>query len=324
MLILLMLFGCAARSEEYETEFFAMDTGMGLHIYGADDPAQLASEVIQRINGLEQLLSVTKEQSEVAQLNSGYTLSPSSDLQRLLEATLRLSDRTGGCLDPTIYPIVKLWGFTTGSYRVPSKEEIAQALSLTGTDRISQTNGCVSLSPGTQLDFGAVAKGYSAQACAELISQAGANAIVNLGGNIQTVGQKSDGSPWRIGITDPENPSDTIAVLTLQGSHAVVTSGGYQRYFEEDGVRYSHIMDPATGESARSGLCSVTIVADNGFLADGLSTALYVMGPERATEFWRTSDDFETVLITDTGEIFVSEGLSSVFSCGKEFQVIER
>ena len=324
LLSLIVLTGCAGPDSGYEADFFAMDTVMKLRIYGDNDPAAQSGSVIQRISALENILSVTKEQSEVARLNAGHTLTPSADLQTLLEQSIALSSRTKGCLDPTIYPLVKLWGFTTDQYRVPEDAELSQALQTTGTEHIVFENGAVSLSSGTQLDFGAVAKGYAAEVSADLIREAGCSGILTLGGNIQTVGKKPDGSAWRVGVTDPEQPDRSIAVLSLQGSHAVVTSGGYQRYFEENGVRYSHIIDPATGKSAQSGLSSVTIVADSGFLADGLSTALYVMGLEEATEFWRNSSDFEMILITQEGDIHVSEGLEARISCEKEIQVIRR
>ncbi len=324
LLAFLLLTGCAGKPAWHETEFFAMDTVMKLRLYGGEEPTEVFGTVIRSISGLENVLSVTKEQSVVARLNKGEAVTPSEDLRLLLDRSIDLSRRTDGCLDPTIYPLVKLWGFTTGEYRVPQEAQLQKALETIGSQHIRFENDMISLKNGAQLDFGAVAKGYAAEVCADLIRDAGCSGILTLGGNIQTVGEKPDGSAWRVGITDPEQPDTSIAALSLQGSHAVVTSGGYQRYFEENGVRYSHIIDPATGYPAQKGLSSVTIVADSGFLADGLSTALYVMGLEAATEFWRDSDDFEMVLITQEGEIHVSEGLADCFSCEKEYQVIKK
>ena len=306
---LLLFTGCTAKPEDYETEFFAMDTVMTVHLYGAKQAQSLGQALIQQINTLDAALSVTR---------------PENDVIDLLDLSLALSDRTGGCLDPTVYPVVKLWGFTTGEYHVPSEAEIAETLQYCGVQHIHRENETLRLDQGSALDFGAVAKGYAAELCANQLTDAGVNGILALGGNIQTVGSKPDGSPWRVGITDPTDPSRSVAVLNLTGSNAVVTSGGYQRYFEENGQRYSHIMDPATGKSAKSGLSSVTIVADSGFLADGLSTALYVMGPARAEDFWRSSDDFECVLITDDGKMLVTEGLADKIETDIGFTVIKR
>ncbi len=324
LLLALLLCGCAAQPAEYETEFFAMDTVMQLHVYGAKNAEALAGDVIARVNEIENSLSVTKPGTEVYRLNGTERITPSETLQSILERSSELCERTDGCFDPSIYPVVRLWGFTTGDRHVPDEDERLLALSQCGMHRVHQENGALWLDPGAALDFGAVAKGYAGEVCADRIEQSGAAGILALGGNIQTVGSKPDGSDWNIGITNPFRPEQTIAVLHLQGSHAVVTSGGYQRYFEADGVRYSHIMDPATGQSAASGLCSVTIVADSGFLADGLSTALYVMGPGRAEAFWRGSDDFEAVLITDDGELLVTEGLADKIEAQIACTVIER
>ena len=324
LLLAVMLCGCAAGAKDYSTEFFAMDTVMTVHLYNAKNAEQLAQEQISAINHLDATLSVTRPESEIGRLAAGETLTPSPAVAELLERTLALRVRTEGCLDPTVYPIVKLWGFTTGEYHVPTQAEINETLPLCGVQHIHKNGDSLSLDPGSALDFGAVAKGYAAELCMHHLEDAGVNGILALGGNIQTVGSKPDGSDWRVGITDPNDPAATVAVLCLQGTNAVVTSGGYQRYFEEDGVRYCHIMDPATGQSAKAGLCSVTIVASSGFLADGLSTALYVMGPEKAEAFWRNSDDFECVLITDDGQMLVTEGLADQIETEIGFTVIKK
>ncbi len=324
LIFLLLLTACEGDASCYEADFFAMDTVMQVRIYDKAAGSSLAAEITHVIQDLENRLSVTKADSEIAKLNQGQAVALSSEVQELLARTTSIEERSNGLLDPTIYPIVKLWGFTTGKNCVPSQSEIEQALALTGMEHLVSNGNTLTLTGGTQLDFGAVAKGYAAEKCAEILSKNNISGILTLGGNIQTVGEKPDGSDWHIGITDPEQPENSLATLSFKGSWAVVTSGGYQRYFEEDGVRYSHIMDPRTGAPAQSGLSSVTVVAESGLLADGLSTALYVMGLEDAEDFWRTSDDFEAVLIEENGQIYVTEGLLDSFSCERDYQVIGR
>lgn len=305
----LLLSGCA--QESASADFFAMDTVMSARVWG-DGAQDACTEVQQTVQTLAAALSVTDERSALYQLNdAGHGTLP-DDALTLLENTLTLRERTGGALDPTLYPVVRLWGFTTGDYRVPTGEEIEAALSRTGVSHVTIDGDTVTLSGGAMLDFGAVAKGYAAEGCAQALSARGAEAaLLTFGGNIQTVGDKPDGSVWRIGIQDPFS-GDTAATLTLRGTNAIVTSGGYQRYFEEDGTRYCHIFDPTTGAPAQSGLASVTIVAQSGFLADGLSTALYVMGLDGACKFYRESDDFEAVFITDDGAVYYTPGLAGM------------
>ncbi len=315
-----LLSGCTERTAD--ATFFAMDTVMSVRVWGAD-ASDACAAVQQTVQALERELSVTEEDSVLARLNAAGSGTLPDDALTLLHSALDLSERTGGALDPTLYPVVRLWGFTTGDYRVPADDEIARARSRVGAEHVLIDGDTVTLTGGAMLDFGAVAKGFAAQECADSLSAAGVTAaLLSFGGNVQTVGSKPDGTAWHIGIADPAG-SGTAATLSLTGSYAVVTSGGYQRYFEENGVRYCHIFDPASGAPAQSGLASVTIVARDGLLADGLSTALYVMGLDAAAEFWRDSDDFEAVFITDDGGIFCTAGL---FGCieADGAEVIER
>ena len=167
---------------------------------------------------------------------------------------------------------------------------------------------------GAMPDMGAVAKGFAAREAEAAIRDAGGtSAMLDLGGNVTVIGAKEDGSPWRVAVKDPRDTGSYLCVLALTDV-TLSTSGGYERYFEEDGVRYHHIIDPETGYPADSGLLSVTVVSADHLLADALSTALFVAGPEEALDFWRSRDDFELVLCTGQGELLVTEGLEDVFT----------
>lgn len=318
-LAFLMLTACAAPAEagnRCQTEVLAMDTIMTLTIYGKNDRQgeAILQDAAGRIRELEGLLSATDESSEIYRANhsGGMPVSLSDDTRSLLTEALSLCASTGGALDVSVYPVVRAWGFTAEKYRVPAAAEIEELLSRTDHTRISMENGVLTLPEGMELDLGAVAKGYAGDRLMELFAEKGVkSAIVSLGGNIQTLGAKPDGSPWRVAVQAPEGGYAGVLEVVEK---AVITSGGYQRYFEQDGRIYIHIIDPATGYPVENELASVTIVSDSGTRGDGLSTALFVMGREGAADYWREHRDFDFVLLMKDGSAAVTEGLEDCFS----------
>ncbi len=322
---LLLLAACAG-PESWEREILAMDTVMKLTIYGENAP-QAGEAAVDRIQELEGLLSVTREDSEIYAANHTGSAQLSPDAAALLARALTLCRETGGALDVTIYPVVRAWGFTTGAYRVPDDGELTALLERVDYRQAALEGDRLTLPEGVELDLGAVAKGYTGDQLMALLAREGiASAIVELGGNVQALGAKPDGSPWRVALQAPEGGYAGVLEIV---DKAVVTSGGYQRYFEQDGEIYWHIIDPAQGRPARSGLQSVTIVADEGTLCDGLSTALFVMGREEALGFWRTRNDFECVLISEDNTVAITEGLEESFSLygdweGRALEIIRR
>ena len=324
-----LLTGCSgAPAQEPETAtFFAMDTAMDFTVYG---DAALLDEAETLIGSLEEQVSVTDEHSDIYAIDHTGSGSLSGNAAELMEQALELCRRTGGALDISVYPIVRAWGFTTGSYQVPDEETIQSLLPLVDYTQIQYdaATGVVTLPEGMEIDLGSVAKGYAGQLAAQMLREHGVqSALLNLGGNVQTVGTKPDGSPWQIGIKDPQG-EDAMMVLSVE-DQAVVTSGGYERYFEQDGQTYWHIMDPSTGHPADSGLLSVTIVGKQGIICDGLSTSLFVMGLEKAADLWAQSGDFEAVFVTASGEVYITEGLQDRFALTEQYadtpvSVIER
>lgn len=317
LLALVLLCGCAAAPQAQTASFFAMDTAMELTVYGGAD---LPGQVQALISDLEGQLSVTDPDSALYAVNASGSGTLTGRANTLMGQALDLCRRTDGALDLSIYPVVRAWGFTTGDYQVPDDAALADLTALVDYTRIDYdpASGAVALPTGMEIDLGSVAKGCAGREAAQLLRQAGvASALLNLGGNIQTVGSRPDGDPWQIGVKDPAT-GQPMMVLSIR-DQAVVTSGGYERYFQQDGRTYWHIMDPDTGRPAENGLRSVTIVGDDGLVCDGLSTALFVMGLERAARFWAASDDFEAIFVTDDGTVYLTQGLTNRFALTQDY-----
>ena len=308
-------------------DIFAMDTYMTVTAYGPNAETAV-DQAKQEIERLDALLSTGEETSEVAQINANGGGPLSEDTTYLLERSLELYDSTNGVFDIAIYPIMDAWGFTTGNYTVPSDETIENLLPLTDANDIIYDKDKLSISfakDGMKIDFGGIAKGYTSGRIADIYRECGVTSgLINLGGNVQVVGTKTDGSKWRVAVQSPEAEDDYLGILST-ADRAVITSGGYERYFEQDGVKYHHIIDPSTGHPANNGLVSVTIVSADGTLADGLSTSLFIMGKDKAAEYWRAhSDEFDTILEDEDGVLYVTEGIADDFTSDHETNIIRK
>lgn len=283
----LLLWGCGEINTTQT--IFAMDTVMAFQVWGKDAP--------QAVQGISDTIS---------DLESCYNregLARGAADPAVLQEALDLSRRTGGAFDPQLGSVTALWNFTAEDPKIPTTEQIRDVLQE------------------KTWDLGGALKGYAGQKCVDILKEMQIDrAILNLGGNVQTYGQKRDGTPWQVGIQNPQG-GDPVGILAVEGTASVVTSGDYQRFFELDGVRYHHILDPKTGYPARSGLRSVTVICRDGMTADCLSTALFVMGLEQGSAFWRDSLDFEAVFLTEDGKIYATQGASL---SGCDYEVIRR
>ena len=330
ILVLLCFFFCAApsyreaaaraaRETASSTFFLAMDTAMTLTAYGPNGQEAIG-ELQKEILSMENRLSRTLPETAVWQLNAGKVLPLNDELRTLLDAAALYAEATGGLFDITIAPAADLWGFTTDSFRVPEQQEIDAVLPLIGPEHIHMETDTVWLDPGTKIDLGGLAKGYAVeQALSVYKAHDIQSGIANLGGDMLVMGAKPDGSPWRIGIQNPNDPNDHLLGVLSGEDLFVLTSGDYQRYFEENGTLYCHILSPLDGRPAQSGLNSVTLVAPaadgNGTLCDALATAIFIMGEEEAVRFWQhTPLSFDMILSDKDGRLFITEGLKDCFA----------
>lgn len=324
---IIMLTGCggdeaavptAVEAPKHQSQVFAMDTVMLLTAYGENGQKALedAESVIYE---LEADLDPENPTGSVYAVNAGagQYVPVSEYCMEVMLTSMEQYHATSGALDPGLYPIINAWGFIDGDYRVPTGTELNGLLVDKNTDGIlaDETAGSIYIPAGMEISFGAVGKGYTAQKALEAMEAAGVeSAILSLGGNVQTLGEtKPDGSQWQVAVTDPHDTGAYVGILTI-GEAAVVTSGGYQRFFEQDGVTYIHILDPATGCPVDNDLLSVTVVTEDGATADALSTSLFVMGAEGALAHYREVGGFELVLITEGDRIIVTPGLRESFA----------
>lgn len=320
---LLFLGGCAPSSAPVQLDFFAMDTLISVTLYGRE--ADAAARAVQaELSRLERLWSRTSSDSEVSRLNAhagdGEAVAISEETAGLLAAANRACRDSGGTFNPLMAPIMDAWGFTAETQQVPPQKVLDALLPLTRTPpevggELPQGFARLSLS-GQALDLGGIAKGESAMAALEVLEgYEVTGGILSLGRNITLYGSKPDASPWTVAVQDPRNPSAYLCATEV-GERTLSTSGGYERYFESGGTLYHHIIDPATGYPADSGLLSATVVCPDGAMADAYSTAFFVMGAETALDFWKNDPagmDMDLVLAGMDNTVYITEGLKEGF-----------
>ena len=314
VLIMFALCGCG-ESKMYQKQVFAMDTTMTLTAYG--NKAEAGLEAAQAsIVALDSMVDPDKETSTLYALNhaGGEKVSVNGLVAEMLNTALDVYEKSGGAYDLTLYPLIQRWGFINEKFYVPTADEIAEDLARLCMDKIEvtafPTSGTYSVyipSYG-ELSFASCAKGCAAKYAVDAMRKAGVTSgIVSLGGNVQTLGVKPDGSLWTIGITDPDNTTTYIATVSI-GENAVVTSGPYQRYMPSN-PSYHHLLSTKTGYPTSNGLSSVTVFCEDGTLADCLSTAMYVSGKSAALNYWKEYGGFDMLIITDDHEITATKGL---------------
>ena len=327
LILSIILSSCSQRKSS--ESFTAMNTFMTINLYSTSAKKGQAAckEIKERIEELEGILSTTLPSSDIYHINhnSRFPQVLKPDLEKILEFSTLMYDKTEGAFNPALYPLIREWGFTQEEYKVPSDSRIKKLLANTDFSLISKAGFSAGkeIPEGMELDFGAVGKGYAADQALAILEKNGiSSALLDFGGNIQTLGKKPDGSLWRVGIKNPWTGQAACA-LSVE-SKAIVTSGGYERYFEDEkGKRYIHIFDPKTGCPCEGDLESVTIISSKGSYADCLSTALFVMGKSAAIDWWKANPDFDFVLITKNKEVIYSQGLKGFIDFLYPFESLE-
>lgn len=288
LLTLFCLSSCGGAGKLQERAFL-MNTEFTAVLYYGKGEAK-AREDIQAaftlVKGLEEKYSVTIPESWLYRLNQSGRAELDSESGRILNDIRRFHGETEGAFDPSVYPVVRLWGFQTPKQRVPDDAEITTALRTVGWGRkVRLSEGLVELDRGSGLDFGGLLKGYAVDRAVGFLKSKGYSAgLVNAGGNLRVFGTKPDQTPWVIGIRHPRKEGDVIALVTLTNGQAIATSGDYERYFITNGVRYHHLMDPKTGRPSRNGWISVSVIAPDAETADAYSTGLFILGLRRGIE----------------------------------------
>jgi thiamine biosynthesis lipoprotein len=317
-----LLSACSTAKPEVSQEY-VLGTRCAISLY---DPhgKDLFPKLFARLREIEAHMSANRDDSEIAAVNraAGQTaVKVSADTFFVTKRALFYAEKTGGAFDPTVGPLVKLWGIGTDAARVPSPAEIKAVLAKIDYRQVGLNESTLEIKlgrAGMALDLGAIAKGYAADELVKILRAAGQKrAIVDLGGNIYALGAKKAGPkpmPWAVGVQDPKEARGGYLGVASVTNTSLVTSGVYERFFEKDGKRYHHILDTKTGYPVDNGLLSDTIISASSIDADGLSTSVFALGPERGLALAQSIDPTVGVIFVDSQEkITMNDSAKKVF-----------
>lgn len=316
LLLVVLLASCTKKQAAPQSQsFFMLGTVCKVTIYDNPTPEAFSAS-FARLREIEDRMSLRNSKSEVAEINLNAGKQPvvvSKDTFKVVQKALEIAAISGGAFDPTVGPLVQAWDIGGEQPRKPLQDEIDFILPLIGYSRVvlDEDSSSVFLEDeGMVLDLGGIAKGYAADEVARILFEHGVrHAIVNLGGNVLTVGKKMDGTPWKIGVQDPEALRGEYVMILSLIDQTLVTSGPYERFLELDGEVFHHILDTKTGYPVNSDYTSVSIITENSLLADALSTALYALGYEDGMALINTLEGVEAIFMTREKKILLSEGL---------------
>jgi thiamine biosynthesis lipoprotein len=290
-----------------------MGTTWHVTVVGRGSAAELQEKIDRRLEEVNQRLSTYREDSELSRFNrfsrAGEEFPISGDFLQVMKVAARVFELSGGAWDGTVMPLVDLWGFGPAGPvdEPPAEEKIASRLAEIGFAKIEirDSGALVKREPSVTLDLSSIAKGYGVDQVAELVRREGfTDFIVEIGGEVRAGGTRRDGRPWRVGINRPRADAapDEVYRIAFLRDEAFATSGDYRNYFARDGVRYSHVLDPRTGRPVTNRVVSVSIRAPDCTLADGLATAVMVMGAEAGLSLVERLDGVEGLIVVETPE----------------------
>ncbi len=312
-MFIFLLTGCS--KDDYLTEeydYFYFDTPINIKIYHTSkdkiDFKEVDEGIDQILNSIQKEFDPNDPNSTLSKLNETGSLNVSDEFKTILEETIDACHTSGYRYDPSSGTLIDLWSINNENH-IASEKEVNEAKKYIGCDNLKVEGNKVSMPKGYKLDFGSIVKGYAADEIESFLKSEGVySGILNLGGNIQTIGLKPNGDNYKIAIMKPEiyNFTNENALIMDVGSKAVVTSGINQRFFEEDGKIYHHIIDAKQGYPVDNGLASVTIISDKGIDADTLSTVVFIMGLEEGYNFIESLDGIDAVFITRDKNIYIT------------------
>lgn len=308
----------AQSTSPYEGVGFVMGTVVTQTIYSDDE--NVAKEITELLADVEEnRISWRVSGSEIVKINNsakgGSFTKISADTKEDIEKALDIARNSNGAFDPAVGALTQLWDFDDQESIVPEEENISASLESVDYHNITLSGDTVGLDNNAILDMGAIGKGIGCDEVEKYLDDRGDinGMLMNLGGSsILTYGKKDSDDPWKVAILNPRDTSNYLGALTLQGTYHIATSGDYEKYFEVDGIRYHHILDPKTGYPAQSGLISVTVVSKEGAVSDGLSTACFVLGKDNALELLKQYDA-DAIFVDEDKNVYVTEGLTGKF-----------
>ncbi|KGI40380.1 FAD:protein FMN transferase [Clostridium tetani] len=328
--LIFMLVGCNKEEKVITKENYLLDTLIQLKVYGKNSE-KATNEAMDAISDIDDIMSPTKPTSDVVKINNNAGkdfVKINENTLEVIKTSIKYSKLSKGSFDITVGPLVKLWGIGTENARVPSKEEIDTTLKLINYENvlIDEKNKSIKLkSPKEAIDLGGIAKGFAGDKAREILENKGIkSAYLNLGGNIVTIGNKTDGTPWNIGIQDPLSDRGEYFGIVRVSNKSVVSSGNYERFFIKDNKRYHHILNTKTGYPSESGILSSTIISDKSIDGDALSTITFILGLEKSMEIIENIDGVDAIFVTTDKKVHTTSNIAKDFKLSSKEYIYEK